>query len=346
MADRAQMNTISRQGFTLIEMAIVLVIVGLLVGIGTSMVGVLTSAINVRQTKDSMDAVVQSVTSWASANNSIPNTAGFTTVAKTPTDAWGRNFIYLYDNNLYSATPTKDNICGRRANTISVSTTDPAATINNMVFVVLSNSGSSNNTFQSTLTGTGNLNGGALGTITTASSGYLTGTVTVNAKDTDIVKWVTLDELRSKVGCQGAPLKIVNNELPFGSVLNNYTVTLTADGGVPFTPTTSPYQWCVYSPGMTTAALPTGFSISGGVVDNPTTTACNGLPGSSWASASTGLTLSFSSATPPATGSYTFTVVARDNADPVAANSNLACNNASSNDNCVQKVFVLTVNPN
>jgi len=321
------------RGFTLVEMAIVLVIVGLLVGVGSSMVGVLSTAVSVRQTKDSMDAVTQSVTSWASSNNSIPDKTGFTTVAKTPLDAWGRPFVYLYDSNLYAAAPTKDTICGRRTAALTVVTTDPAATISNVAFAVLSSSDDA--VFTSTLTGTGNLNGGALGTV--ASPGSITGSVTVNANNSDIVRWVTLDELRSKIGCQGSPLKILNNELPSGSATSStYSATIVADGGVPlnFTPLTPPdiYSWCVQT--TTVNVAPAGLTfqkpnVSG--VATPITNVinlfqpnCLGYAAASWPKAGQ-LMLS---GTPSASGSYYLTVYVSDN-----------------NANTVSKPFVLTVNP-
>jgi prepilin-type N-terminal cleavage/methylation domain-containing protein len=341
MANCANKNRLSHQGFTLVEMAIVLVIVGLLIGIGTGMVGVLSTAAKVRETRDSLDANMQAIASWASANNRLPDTTStpatnpvlFANVAKTPNDSWGRSFIYLYDSALAPGTATKDTICGRRSTVISLTdSNNPGTTISNIAYLVISQADDAKT--DTKISSTAVLLGQQITTTTTIAAD------TVN----DLVRWVTLDELRSKVGCQGAPLKIVNNELPFGSVPNysTYSVTLTADGGVPFTPAT-PYQWCVYSPGQITAALPTGFTQTGGVVDSPTGTACTGLAGGSWGSASSGLKLSMSSTV--TAGSYNFTIVARDNADPIAANSGLACSGGS-NDNCVQKVFVLTVNPN
>lgn len=323
----------SHQGFTLIELAIVLVIVGLLVGLGSSMVGVLTTAIKVRETKDLQDAAVQSVNSWASANNRLPDTTanGFAAVAKTPNDAWGRPFIYLYDNNL-NINPTKDTICGRRstvitmrqcltANCATTAGTDYVDT-SNVAFVVISESDDATVQTQAT--------DGAI-----AASRAAMGRITVDVNNSDIVRWVTLDELRSKIGCQGAPLRIVNNELPFGAIPNPYSVTLTADGGVPFATNPSTYKWCVNN-------LPVGFSAPVGGIQNAS---CIDANEATWGAtpASSGLTISFpANAAGLVSGSNQIIVVARDNADGVASP---ACSNANPGDNCAQKVFVLTVNP-
>jgi len=314
------------RGFTLVEVAIVLVIVGLLVGVGSSMVGVLSTAVMVRQTRDTMDAVTQSVTSWASSNNGIPNVAGFSTAAKTPVDAWGRSFVYLYDGNLYAAAPTKDTICGRRSAALTVTSTDPVATISNVAFVVLSSGNDA--LFTSTLTGTGNLNGGALSTL---ASGSITGSVSVNANNSDIVRWVTLDELRSKIGCQGSPLKVLNNDLPSGSASSSsYSATIVADGGVQYTAPDS-YSWCVQT---ATAAAPASLLFqkpnASGVatpitnVANLFQTNCSSYAVASWPKAGQ-LMLS---GTPSPSASYYLTVFVSDN-----------------NANTVSKPFVLTANP-
>jgi prepilin-type N-terminal cleavage/methylation domain-containing protein len=255
MAQQPEITKIrNKKGFTLVELAIVLVIVGMLVGVGSGMMGMLTTAIKVREAKELQDASVQSVISWASANNSIPNAAGFPTAAKTPQDAWGRDFIYLYEARLNTPTPTKDTICGRRSTDLTLQTTDPAATISNVAFVVISSSDDA--AVQTTLTATAapavaaTYNTAAYGpAIALAARGSATGTIVIDANNTDIIRWVTLDELRSKVGCQGAPMKIMNNELPYGYNGIAYSATVFADGGVHFTGGTGTYRWCMQNSG-------------------------------------------------------------------------------------------------
>ena len=314
------------RGFTLIELSVVLMIVGVLVGLGAGMIGPLTEFVKVRETKEIQHAVLQSVTGWASSRNYLPDGAGFAGVAKSPVDAWGRDLVYLYDAGLYSASPTKDTICGRRSAALTLVNPDPAATTTNVAFAVLS--GAESAVLRSTLNGT--LGGAPINGVVTGS-GPASGTVTLSGLNGDLVEWVTLDELRSKIGCQGAPLKIVNNELPFGAVPNNYSVTLTADGGVPFAASPSTYKWCVNT-------LPAGFAQTGGVQNAD----CSALSEAGWAAASSGLVITFPAAA-VGTGAYAITVVGRDNAD--GAITSAACNSADPGDNCAQKLFVLTVNP-
>lgn len=312
-------------------MAIVLVIVGLLLGLGSSMVGTLMTTVKVRETKDLQDATVQSVVSWASANNRLPpDAATFASIAKTTNDAWGRPFVYLFDNSLAAAPITKDTICGRRSTNLTLSTTDPSAatTMSNVAFVILS--ASDDATIQATLNNTvgppaispPTLNGANFtsgNTIPLNTIGSATGTITIDVNNSDIVRYVTLDELRSKVGCQGAPLKILNNELPSGYTSTTYNAVIAADGGVPN------YAWCIQT--TTAGTAPAGITFKDqdntAISSNLFKTVCPGA--ANWPAAGQ-LVLS---GTPTPSGSNFFTVFVTD-----------------TNSNQASKPFVLTVNPN
>ncbi len=342
---------LNRNGFTLIEMAIVLVIVGLLIGMGVGMIGPLTNRAKMNETRDSLSANVEAITSWAASNNRLP--AGYTeldslSILSKKTDAWGNWFYYFYDPLL---SPTPGNICGRKTTNLTICKTlacAPSDRISNIAYAIIS-AGENYNPQTGIIPCPTGVSGICLGVYETGENNGGNGidncTDTTNCPTLnipvltppfiriqrpvseiepydDIVKWVTLDELRSKTGCQGAQLKIVNNELPYGSVLNAYSVTIIADGGFPFSIIPPTYKWCVSS-------LPTGFTQTGGVVN----TNCIVLGESSWAAASANLTISFP-ASATTTGGYQLTVVVRDNNDATGPN-----------DNITSKSYVLTVNP-
>ncbi|GEM_PF-187513 len=320
------------KGFTLVEMTIVLVIVGLLIGLGSSMIGPLTTMSKVRESREIVESDMAAITGWAASNNRLPDTLGgvtdFISVAKRPTDAWGRTVIYLYDSNLAPASATKDTICGRKTTLVTVQTSDPVATVSNVAFVIL-NQGEDATTQV-------NIGG------TPLISGAVAGTITVPAGTDDIVRWVTLDELRSRIGCQGAQLKIVNNELPPATVGSPYpsstagaVVNLIVDGGAT---SASTMRWCIEATSAT--PLPAGISFSS---TNPTLPirvtpagTCASLPEASWGVVALAPNRLALSGTPAAStqGVYFFTLYVRDNNDA-----------AGSNDNIASKVFVLTVNP-
>lgn len=334
-----QHNFSGRRGFTLVELAIVLVIVGMLVGLGSGMMGMLTTAIKVREARDNVEAAVQSVTSWASANNRVPDAAAFPQAASSPADSWGRDLAYLFDANLAVNPPTQNTICGRRTTNLTVQRLEPAATITNVAYLILS--ASDDAAVQARLTATAvpaveaTFNGVASGpAVALGARGSATGTVILDANNSDIVRWVTLDELRSKVGCQGAPLKIVNNELPFGSAAAAYAnVTINADGGVQFA-APHRYRWCIQTTavGAPPAGLlfrrpdAVGAAIALAAPANLFQIDCANYALANWQQAG----FLMLSGNPAPTGSHFFTVFVSDN-------DNIP--------NMVSKPFVLTINP-
>jgi len=56
-----------------LEVAIVLVLIGLLIGIGAGLIGPLTKKIKINETRETVDSAVESVISYVSANKCLPN---------------------------------------------------------------------------------------------------------------------------------------------------------------------------------------------------------------------------------------------------------------------------------
>lgn len=320
-------------GFSLVELAVSIAVIGLLIALGTAMVGPLMTSIKIRESRENLGAAIESVNGWAASNNRLPDTTTaaasislLTNVIRNRADAWGRDLIYLYDSTLAPATATQDTICGRRTTSLALTDSSTGTTIQNVAYVLLSKGDDAT------------LN-------TTASDGVVTvsrpatGTVSANTSN-DLVRWATLGELQQKIGCRdnaaNKPLRIVNNELPPATVASPYPVTagslaLVTEGGA--TPGT--LRWCIEAPSLT--PLPTGLvftpSLSGAIRVAPNS--CNGtnpLAEASWIS-SASLTISGTPAT-GSQGAYSITVYVRDNND-----------SAGSNDNVTSKSFVLTVNP-
>jgi prepilin-type N-terminal cleavage/methylation domain-containing protein len=316
------------KGFTLVEIAIVLVIIGLLVALGAGLIGPLTKRVKYNDTKDIIDAAVESVVSFAAANNRIPTTSEFPSAVRNPRDAWTKDLYYIPDSNLDNL--NAGGVCGRKTTGITIRdcTNTTCTTFNDIpdiAFVIIS--------------GNGNFN---------IQTNNIAGTVTVYEFDTpgidnctdandcpsattegqdpdrtesydDMVEWVKLDELRIKAGCVGAQLKILNSDLPSGFQNTQYNATVSADGGVPFS-TGGKYRWCRQE------------STSTGLTFNPSTlsTDCLGLAEASWGQ-SDDLTIS---GIPTQYGNFSLTFFVRDDNDP-----------SDGNDNITQKTFVLTINP-
>lgn len=333
-----------KKGFTLVELAIVLVIIGLILGIGAGMVGPLTKKVKRDETKDTINADMESVISYTSSNRRLPTIAEFPVNVRNPNDTWTKPLYYILDTNLATIPPgTSDAICGRRTTTYTIcrdATCTAATNIQNVAFIVAS--GAENFNLQ-----TGILAGGVcpagqtcvrvldvdtanIDDCTTVANcpNYPAALLINNPQEyDDIVKWVTLDELRTKIGCQGAQLKIINNELPSGSVATLYGAAIYADGGIPYAAGGN-YRWCLQTAtGVLATDLP-GFTVTPNVVNAN----CQGFAEGSWLQANT---FQFSKAAGTGSaGSYNFSVFVRDNND-----------SAGPTDNITQKTFVITINP-
>lgn len=310
-----------QRGFTLIEIAIVLVIIGILLSIGTGMIGTLTKRAKLSEAREIINAALESVISYGAANNKLPDTTVFPTVIRNPNDAWTKPLYYIYDNNLTDV--TIGGICGRKTTDLTIcrdAACTVATNINNVAFAVIS--GADNYNVQTGIITAAPCPAG------TCVRVYEVDTANIDDYSTDInrpepyddiVKWITIDELRIKAGCVGAQLRILNNELPSGFQNSSYSATVYADGGVPFS-SGGYYRWCRQG------VAPTGL------IFNPSTlnADCSGLAEASWGQADS-LAIS---GTPTVFGNFNITFFVRDNND-----------SSGTNDNIAQKAFVLTINP-
>lgn len=290
----------NHKGFSLVELSIVLVIIGIVMTAALKLAGPISQIVKMRETKERMDSALQSVVGYAATHNAVMSNLSSVAV---PRSSWGKNFAYLHDTR-FSLGPTKDTICGRSSTSLRVHTREPDVTTGNVVFAIISSTEDLD--FKSDLdavviTGSFPING---------APGVLK-TVNIDAQNKDLVRFVTLEELRTKIGCQGTPLKIVNNELPYGNYSAKYSATVIADGGSG----SSNYQWRIegsFPKGITSPALP--FKNNSSVTEWTTATSVNilGYP------------------QPSGQGNYPFTILVRDAADAGSSSS---------------KPFVLTVYP-
>ena len=304
-------------GFTLVELAIVLVIVGMLIGIGAGMMGPLVKAAKHNETKEIVNAAVSGMIGFGTSSNRIPHTTEFPSTVRTPRDSWNNSLYYIPDANLVNT--TAGGICGRKTTSISIvlcpdsGCATPTSTISNIAFAVIS--GAANFNIQ-----TGNTGGRVRGynPDIPGVDNYAADMTRLEAYD-DIVQWMTLDELRIRAGCIGAQLKIINNELPSGKSGSSYSASVYPDGGVAYA-AGGKYRWCLQG------SLPAGLSLS----PNTTSVNCSGLAEGSWGQSDTmGL-----SGTPTSAGSFNLSIFTRDNND-----------SGGSNDNMAQRSYVITVNP-
>jgi hypothetical protein len=186
------------KGFTLVEMAIIMVLVGILVGVGASMIGPLTKRAKLNETREIVSGAVEAVVGFAAPRNRLPDltaspsATSFWTNVRTQNDAWARQLVYVFDNNLATS------ICTRTATNITVRVcADAACTtftdVLNVAFLVFS---VGDNTVNQTYAA-----GSTAITAATTILTYPVGVTVAGAENDDVAKWMTLSELQMKMAC-------------------------------------------------------------------------------------------------------------------------------------------------
>jgi prepilin-type N-terminal cleavage/methylation domain-containing protein len=192
-------HPLKTDGFTLVELAIVLVLVGILVSVGASMIGPLTKRAKLSETRDIVSGDVEGVIGFAATSKSLPaNLAAFRGVVRTPNDAWGRSLTYVPAGGLFTA----NSICRVTSTTLTVQAcnsttcTPPQAVINKVAFLVMSNG--DNTVDQTTYT-------------PPTYRFYQPGIQVAGNEYDDVVKWITLPELKAKFACGCTAYEVYNN---------------------------------------------------------------------------------------------------------------------------------------
>lgn len=259
---------LSQRGFTLVELAMVLVVIGLLIGMGMSLIGPLTKRAKIIETREAVSQAKEAVFGWTVKNTYLP--PDIVTAGGKNVDGFGKDILYIIAPEIDAS---GENACRRIAadpnnrTTLNICRNGDCSTglVRNIAFVIVS--GAENFNIQ---TGVGTPTGCPSGE--TCVKIYEIGTQNIDDYLTDmnrpedyddIVQYVSLDEIRTAMGCP-QPLQIVSPAtLTQGEEDSFYSYSMQAIGGVP------PYQWtgaitggtnCDATPGLT---LDTSGLISG-----------------------------------------------------------------------------------
>lgn len=275
-AMRRLLSTTKRHsGFTLIELSVVLVIISLALSSLFGIANVMVERAQIRDSTDKVHLLRDRIIGYAlsAPNQRLPiyatggGTDELSALGFSTPDYWGEKLTYIYDPELVR-TDIESSICSKTNTNIlvrecaDIACTAPT-TLLNVAFVVFSRGRNGiNQTGASAAPHTESAptpsfsgpDGSATSpkTLTVFSAGlhvgmYSTPTIDIVEND-DIVVVVTLEELRQRLSCQGAPLKIINTELPTGSQNAAYSSSVYASGGVPISPSTNgKYRWCAES---------------------------------------------------------------------------------------------------
>jgi len=214
----------NKKAFTLLELAIVLLIIGILsAGAMRMMSGAFTSSKYTR-TKNSITLAVKEIADYTVRSRRLP--ASVAGIISQERDAFNTPFLYDVDD----AATTTESICNMASTSLTINVcstadcTGETITENNVAFILASQGEDTQQ--QYTLSGT-------------TYTFYKDGVKKVDGVESDdVVGWMTLNTLKAMAGCEGS-LGIEQNKLPDAIISNTYSYTLTPKGGQ------SDYKWCV-----------------------------------------------------------------------------------------------------
>lgn len=266
----------SNRGFTLTELAISLVIIGLLLGGGAMSFVALLDRAQIVETREVLEKFKQSVVGFAIRTRRLPKYTGtlatddeLSSNVATRNDFWGQRVVYLYDPEL-TRIDVASPICAKRTTNITLRNCNNAACttyvdIQNIAFAYFSQGKNIINQTDAAASGVartepspyssysgpvGGFGAANMKIIKTFSQGVQTGIYSGPATNPvaydDMLTVFTLDELRQRLGCNAKPLRLINMDLPMGAQGASYNVDVVAEGGVPISATEN-YRWCIES---------------------------------------------------------------------------------------------------
>jgi hypothetical protein len=253
----------NQRGIVLLYLVIFFILIGVLVSAGVRKFGSTVSLSKTNDTKAELERDVQMITAWAVKSGKLPALAQYPAVfggTTAPQDSWGRPVVYIFDNNLTDT--NTGGLCGRTSTAISLTS---GQVVPNVALLLLSSA----DTEKPKSTLNGSLITGSFAVTVNPSTIIVTDT-----SDRDLVRWVTLDELKAKAGCAGSTqgsLKILNNELPKACAGDAaYQATMVAHGGVPA------YTWSLIAQSAAPWASILINPVTGGLSPNPRITSTPG----------------------------------------------------------------------
>ena len=253
-------------GFSLIELAIVMIIIGVLISAGItifkpSVVGVMNT-----KTEAILKTNIDALVGYSAVQQRLPNRRQFPSLVRSQKDGFGNNIKYI---PAFGFTGLRS-ICNTSFTNLSLVPRRGGAKVDNVAFIVHSFGNDAQNdvprnppreyplTLNSTIED--EIEGGQeelyhsnhVNVVYTVPP-WAGGNDPATAKD-DIIEWATLPEIQAAAKC-GPALRLTTTTLPSGASNKKYSADIFALGGIHF-PGGGSYEWC----GM--GSLPRGLDIA------------------------------------------------------------------------------------
>ncbi|MFA6138206.1 MAG: type II secretion system protein [Sulfurimonas sp.] len=236
-----------KRAFTLIELAIVLAIIGLILGGSFESIRSMRERNKIAEAKEQVEATKNAIIGYALMWPNLPSNAEFDANIST---AGGSQvpIFYAVDANLSNI---NHDVCAYDTTNLTLvdNSFSPARVIPNVAFVLAHASANYNmQTALDTLISPNEVN------IYSPSAKVDDNATPINIAESydDIVTWMTLSEVQNLVKCSNNSLEIISDSaLPRDINGTNYAgATIYADGGFPFTDggdpdSTEDYEWCL-----------------------------------------------------------------------------------------------------
>ena len=207
-----------RKAFTLIELAIVLTIVGLMIGGSFKLLKYQREKTKINEAKEVVLSAKSAIIGNTLLNDNTLPEYDYFDENLSPVINDKHPLMYIYEQNL-----TLYNACAIHSTGLEVDT--PDKNISNVAFIVVSESANYN---MQTAYSSGVV------TLHSPSEKVDDNTTPINRPEDydDVYQWVTLSELKEAVGCNEKPLKFLNDRLPHAEVNATYEATLYVENNI------------------------------------------------------------------------------------------------------------------
>lgn len=225
----------SIRGLALVYIVMTILFLVVILAAAAFMAGPLSKRVKAVETGKTLDAAISAVIGFAATKGRLPTTAEFVSAVRKADDAWGNALVFIPDASMTTVpVGSTEAIC--RLKTTGITITTAGAPVPNVAFLILSRGPNLNNQTGAVAAAAISVPDGDTVIDSYAGNGVydIPGPARPEVFD-DIVRWVTLDDLKSRLGCSGPTqgrLKILNNELPSVCSGQAYNATLYSDGGV------------------------------------------------------------------------------------------------------------------